>query len=127
VLVPVELQPKLGKKVFSAPVCQVGKAKAAALASPAVQKFEAMIEWARTGKFVPVVEMRAPEPLQPLVPTFEIHGIGNDASETTFTKLIAEWSRKKRIDNPQTKQQRETHFGRLPSSLDTIRSRRNEL
>jgi integrase len=117
VLVPVELQPKLGRKVFSTPVWQVGKAEAAALAWPEVQKFEAMIERARTGKFVPILEMEAPEPPQPLVPTFKIRGIRNDASETTFPKLIAEWARKKRIDNPRTRQRAETHFEALADFL----------
>ncbi|HEX4200278.1 MAG TPA: phage integrase SAM-like domain-containing protein, partial [Chthoniobacterales bacterium] len=81
------------------------------------QKFEAMIERARTGKFVPVVEMEAPGPLHPLVPTFKIRGIRNDASETTFPKLIAEWARKKRIDNPRTRQRAETHFEALADFL----------
>src|SRR5260370_38613058 len=117
VLVPVELQPKLGRKVFSTPVWQVEKDEAAALAWPHVQKFEAMIEGARTGKFVPVVEIEGPGPLQPLVPTFKTHGIRNDASETTFTKLIAEWARKKRIDNPRTGRRAETHFEALAEFL----------
>ena len=117
VLVPVELQPKLGRKVFSTPVWQVEKDEAAALAWPEVQKFEAMIERARTGKFVPIVEMEALGPPQPLVPTFKICGIRNDASETTFPKLIAEWARKKRIDNPRTRRRAETHFEALADFL----------
>ena len=116
-MVPVELQPKLGRKVFSTPVWQVEKDEAAALAWPEVQKFEAMIERARTGKFVPIVEMEALGPPQPLVPTLEIRGIRNDASETTFPKLIAEWARKKRIDNPRTRRRAETHFEALADFL----------
>jgi len=80
VLVPVELQPKLGRKVFSTPVWQVEKDEAAALAWPEVQKFEAMIERARTGNSFTIVEMEAPGPPQPLVPTFKIRGIRNDAA-----------------------------------------------
>jgi Phage integrase SAM-like domain len=117
VLVPVELQGKLGRKVFSTPVWQVGKAEAAALAWPEVQKFEALIEQARTGKYVPAVEVEAQAPLRPLVPSFHVRGVRNDASETTFTKVIAEWARKKRIDNPQTRRQRETHFQALAEFL----------
>ena len=108
---------KLGRKVFSTPVWQVGKAEAAALAWPEVQKFEAMIQQARSGEFVPAVEVDAQAPLRPLVPSFHVRGIRNDASETTFTKLIEEWARKKRIDNPQTKEQRETHFRALAEFL----------
>jgi integrase len=117
VLVPDELQGKIGKKVLCTPVWQVSEFEAAKLAWPEVQKFEAMIENARTGKFVPVVEREAPGPLQPLVPTFKTHGIRNDASETTFTKLIAEWARKKRIDNPRTRRRAETHFEALAEFL----------
>src|ERR1700740_3399734 len=50
VLVPVELQAKLGKKLFHTPVWRVTKSEAAALAWPEVQKFEALIENARSGK-----------------------------------------------------------------------------
>jgi integrase len=117
VLVPVELQAKLGKKLFHTPVWRVSKSEAAALAWPEVQKFEALIEKARSGKCCSAVEVEAQAPLRPLVPSFDFRGIGNDASETTFTKLIAEWARKKRIDNPQTKQQRETHFRALAEFL----------
>jgi hypothetical protein len=112
-----KLQGRLTVKVFSTPVWQVEKDEAAALAWPEVQKFEALIEQARSGEFVPVVEMEAPGPLQPLVPTFKTHGIRNDASETTFTKLIAEWARKKRIDNPRTRRRAETHFEALADFL----------
>jgi hypothetical protein len=80
VLVPVELQGKLGRKVFSTPVWQVEKAEAAALAWPEVQKFEAMIQQARSGEFVPTVEMEAEGPLQPLVPTFHVRGTRTAAS-----------------------------------------------
>ena len=117
VSVPVEVQDKIGKKVLYSPVWRVPETEAAKLAWPHVQKFGAMIEGARTGKFVPVVEMEAPGPLQPLVPTFKIRGIRNDASETTFAKLIAEWARKKRIDNPRTRQRAETHFEALADFL----------
>jgi hypothetical protein len=117
VLVPVELQGKLGRKVFSTPVWQVEKAEAAALAWPEVQKFEALIEQARSGEFVRAVEVDARAPLRPLVPSFQLRGTRTAASETTFTKLIAEWARKKRIDNPQTKRQRETHFQALAEFL----------
>jgi hypothetical protein len=78
---------------------------------------EAMIEGARTGKFVPAVETEAPGPLQPLVPSCQVRGIHTAASETTFPKLIEEWARKKRIDNPQTRSQRETHFQALAEFL----------
>jgi hypothetical protein len=46
-----------------------------------------------------------------------VRGIRNAATETTFPKLIAEWARKKRIDNPQTRGQRETHFEALAEFL----------
>src|SRR4029077_3530205 len=49
VLVPVELQGILGKKLFRTPVWRVTKAEAAALAYPEVRKFEAQIEQARSG------------------------------------------------------------------------------
>jgi Phage integrase family/Phage integrase SAM-like domain len=61
--------------------------------------------------------MEAPGQLRPLVPTFKPRGIRTAASETTFPKLIAEWARKKRIDNPQTRGQRETHFEALAEFL----------
>src|SRR5262249_31358492 len=44
VLVPVELQAKLGKKLFHTPVWRVSKSEAAVLAYPEVQKFEALID-----------------------------------------------------------------------------------
>jgi integrase len=117
VLVPTELHAKIGKKVLYTPVFRVIETEAAKLAWPHVQKFEAMIEGARTGKFVPVVERELPGPLQPLAPSFKVRGIRTAASETTFPKLIGEWARKKRIDNPQTRQQRETHFEALAEFL----------
>ena len=49
VLVPVELQATLGKKLFHTPVCRVSKSEAAVLAYPEVQKFEALIERAKSG------------------------------------------------------------------------------
>src|SRR5947209_19627002 len=117
VSVPVEVQDKIGKKVLYSAVWRVTECEAAKLAWPHVQKFEAMIEGARTGTFVPTVETEAPGPLQPLVPSVHVRGILTATSETTFPKLIAEWARKKRIDNPQTRQQRETHFEALAEFL----------
>jgi hypothetical protein len=119
VLVPTELQGKLGKKVFYSPVFRVPETEAAKLAWPEVQKFEAMIEQARTGTFVQAVEMEADGPLRPLVPSFQLRGTRNAATETTFPKLIAEWARKKRIDNRLTIAQRTLTSRRLPISLDT--------
>jgi hypothetical protein len=49
VLIPVELQASLGKKLFSTPVWRVTKSEAAVLAYPEAQKFEAQIEQARSG------------------------------------------------------------------------------
>jgi integrase len=95
----------------------VSESEAAKLAWPEVQKFEAMIERARSGKYIPAVEMEAEGPLRPLVPTFKVRGVRTDASETTFAKLIAEWMRKKRIDNPRTKRRTETHFNALAAFL----------
>jgi integrase len=117
ILVPVELQGRIGKKVFSTPVWKVTKSEAAALAWPEVQKFEALIENARSGKCCSAIEVEAQAPLRPLVPSFQLGGIRNDASETTFTKLIEEWARKKRINTPQTRQRAETHFQRLAEFL----------
>jgi len=55
-------------------------------------------------------------PLKPLVfPS--VRGVVTAGTETSFTALIAEWARKKRINNPQTKQQRETHFKSLADFL----------
>jgi len=51
------------------------------------------------------------------VPSFHVRAIHTAASETTFPKLIEEWARKKRIDNPQTRGQRETHFEALAEFL----------
>jgi integrase len=117
VLVPVELQGKLGKKVLCTRVWQVSETEAAKLAWPEVQKFEAMIEQARSGKSYPTIEMEADGPLRPLAPTFAVRGLRTAASETSFTALIDEWARKKRIDNPRTKQHRETHFRALAEFL----------
>ena len=116
VLVPVELQTILGKKLFHTPVWRVTKAEAAALAYPEVRKFEAQIEQARSGGGCYAVEVEAhgiPDHL--VFPS--IRGIGSTGSETSFTALIAEWARKKRINNPQTRQQRETHFKSLADFL----------
>ena len=118
VLVPVELQEKIGKKLFFTPVWRVSRDEAAALAYPEVRKFETLIERARCGMaYVEAVEMEAQGPLKPMVfPT--IRGISTVASEsTTFTALIEEWARKNRIDNPQTKQKVEGHFKRLAEFL----------
>ena len=117
VLVPVELQGKIGKKVLYTSVWQASETEAANLAWPQVQKFEALLERARSGKFYPAREMEAEGPLRPLVPTFAVCGTRTDPSETTFTALIAEWARKKRIDNPRTKQHRATHFRALAEFL----------
>jgi hypothetical protein len=51
------------------------------------------------------------------VPSLHVRGIRNAATETTFPKLIAEWARKKRIDNPLTIAQRHTHFEALADFL----------
>ena len=59
VLVPVELQAVLGKKLFQTPVWRVTKAEAAALAYPEVRKFEARIEQARSGGGCYAVEVEA--------------------------------------------------------------------
>jgi integrase len=118
VLVPVELQAKLGKKLFHTPVWRVTKSEAAALAWPEVQKFEALIENARSGKCCSAIEVEAQGPILPQ-PAFAARGVSTvrTKTETSFTALIAEWARKKRIDNPQTKQQRETHFRSLADFL----------
>ena len=117
VLVPVELQGILGKKLFHTPVWRVTKSEAAVLAYPEVQKFEALIDRARSGGgYREAVEVEAEGPLKPLVfPT--IAGCTTSGTATTFMALIEEWARKKRIDNPQTKQQRETHFKSLADFL----------
>lgn len=117
VLVPDELQDKIGKKVLCTPVWQVSESEAAKLAWPEVQKFEAMIEQARSGKCYPAIEMEAQGPLRPLVPTFKTRGVRTDTSKTTFTALIAEWARKKRIDNPQSKAKKKTCFDALADFL----------
>src|SRR5215470_2254128 len=117
VLVPVDLQAKLGKKLFHTPVWRVTKSEAAMLAYPEVQKFEALIDRARSGKgYCEAVEVEVQGPLKPLVfPS--VRGVVTADSEASFTALIAEWARKKRINNPQTKQQRETHFKSLADFL----------
>ena len=117
VLVPVELQAKLGQKIFYTPVWRVSKSEAAVLAYPEVQKFEALIDRARSGgSYCKVVEMEAEGPLKRRV-FLSVRGVVNADTETSFTALIAEWARKKRINNPQTKQQRETHFKSLADFL----------
>jgi len=116
VLVPVELQGILGKKLFHTPVWRVTKSEAAVLAYPEVQKFEAQIEQARFGGGCFAVDVEAQGPLNHLAfPS--IRGIGTVATATTFTALIEEWARKKRIDNPQTKKKNETHFKSLADFL----------
>jgi len=117
VLVPVELQAKLGKKLFHTPVWRVSKSEAAVLAYPEVQKFEALIENARSGKYCSAIEVETQASARPLVPSFQLRGVRNDARETTFTKLIEEWARKKRINNPQTRGRAVTHFQRLAEFL----------
>ena len=82
-----------------------------------MQKFEALIDRARSGGgYRKAVEVEAQGPLNPLVfPT--ITGCTTIGTSTTFTALIEEWARKKRVDNPQTKQQRKTHFKSLAHFL----------
>ena len=117
VLVPVELQGILGKKLFHTPVWRVTKSEAAVLAYPEVQKFEALIDRARTGGgYCKAVEVEVEGPLDHLAfPS--VRGAVSAGTESRFTALIAEWARKKRINNPQTKQQRETHFKSLADFL----------
>jgi hypothetical protein len=63
VLVPVELQAKLGKKLFHTPVWRVSKSEAAVLAYPEVQKFEALIKRAKSGGcFCEAVEVEVQGP-----------------------------------------------------------------
>src|SRR5580692_1649989 len=92
VLVPVELQGILGKKLLHTPVWRVTKSEAAVLAYPEVRKFEALIDRARSGRgYCKAVEVEAEGPLKPLVfPT--IRGISTFGTETgtSFTALIAE-------------------------------------
>src|ERR1700719_4155692 len=73
ILVPVELQGRIGKKVFSTPVWKVTKSEAAALAWPEVQKFEALIENARSGKYCSAIEVEAQGPILPQ-PAFAVRG-----------------------------------------------------
>jgi integrase len=61
--------------------------------------------------------METPGRLRPLVPTFKIRGVRTAAGETTFPNLIAEWARKKRIDNPQTRRRAESQFNALAEFL----------
>lgn len=117
VLVPVELQGILGKKLFHTPVWRVTKSEAAVLAYPEVQKFEALINRARSGEgYCEAVEVEAEGPFKPLVFP-RIAGCTTVGTATTFTALIEEWTRKNRIDNPQTKQKVETHFNCLAAFL----------
>src|SRR5262245_47272634 len=97
ILVPVELQGRIGKKVFSTPVWKVTKSEAAALAWPEVQKFGALIENARSGKCSSAIEVEAQGPILPQ-PAFAVRGVNTvrTKTETSFTALIAEWARKKR-------------------------------
>jgi hypothetical protein len=117
VLVPVELQGILGKKLFHTPVWRVTKSEAAVLAYPEVRKFEALIERAKSGgSHCEMFEVEAEGPLTHLAfPS--VRGFVTADTETSFTALIAVWARKKRIDNPQTRQQRETHFKSLADFL----------
>jgi integrase len=100
-----------------APVWRVTKSEAAVLAYPEVQKFEALIDRARSGgSYCEAVEVEAEGPFKPLVfPS--IRGISTVATATTFTALIEEWARKKRIDNPQTKKKNAGHFKSLVDFL----------
>jgi hypothetical protein len=117
VLVPVELQGILGKKLFHTPVWRVTKSEAAVLAYPEVRKFEALIDRARSGGgYCEAVEVEVQGPLNHLaLPS--VRGVVTAGTETSFTALIAEWVRKKRINNPQTQQQRKTHFKSLADFL----------
>ena len=117
VLVPVELQAKLGKKLFHTPVWRVSKSEAAMLAYPEVQKFEALIERAKSEEsYCVTVEVEMQGSFKPVIFP-RVRGVVNLDTGTSFTALIAEWARKKRINNPQTKQQRETHFKSLADFL----------
>jgi len=116
-LVPVELQGRIGKKVFSTPVWKVTKSEAAALAWPEVQKFEALIENARSGKYCSAIEVETQASPRPLVPTFHVRGTRTDPSKATFSALIVEWARKKRITNPQSKGKKKSHFDALAEFL----------
>ena len=74
-MVPVELQSKVGQKVFYTPVWRVSKSEAAALAYPEVQKFEALIERAKSGDSYCVgVEVEMQGPFKPVIfPRVRIH------------------------------------------------------
>src|SRR5215831_2080438 len=64
VLVPVELQAKLGKKLFHTPVWRVSQSEPAVLAYPEVRKFEALIERAKSGgSYCETVEAESEGPL----------------------------------------------------------------
>jgi hypothetical protein len=68
VLVPEELQAKLGKKLFTTPVWRVTKSEAAVLAYPEVHKFQALIDRARSGEgYCAAVEVEVQGSLKPLV------------------------------------------------------------
>ena len=87
VLVPVELQSRIGKKVFSTPVWKVTKSEAAALAWPEVQKFEALIENARSGKCCSAIEVEAQGPPKHLAfPS--VRGVVAAGTETSFTATV---------------------------------------
>jgi len=117
VLVPVELQAKLGQKIFYTPVWRVSKSEAAVLAYPEVRKFEALIERAKSEEsYCVTVEVEMQGSFKPVIFP-RVRGVVNLDTGTSFTALIAEWARKKRIDNRQTKQQRETHFKSLADFL----------
>jgi len=117
VLVPVELQAKLGQKIFYTPVWRVSKSEAAVLAYPEVRKFEALIERAKSEEsYCVTVEVEMQGSFKPVIFP-RVRGVVNLDTGTSFTVLIAEWARKKRINNPQTKQQRETHFKSLADFL----------
>ena len=90
VLVPVDLQGILGKKLFQTPVWRVTKSEAAVLAYPKVRKFEALIDRAKSGEsYCKTTEVEVQGPLKPLVfPS--VRGVVSADSETSFTALIAE-------------------------------------
>ena len=89
-MVPVELQSKLGKKLFHTPVWRVSKSEAAVLAYPEVRKFEALIERAKSGgSYCETFEVEAEGPLTHLgFPS--VRGFVTADTETSFTALIAE-------------------------------------
>jgi integrase len=108
---------RLVKRYSTHPFGGSQKSEAAALAYPEVQKFEALIERAKSGDSYCVgVEVEMQGPFKPAIFP-RVRGVVSADTETSFTALIAEWARKKRINNPQTKQQRETHFKSLADFL----------